>query len=73
MTADGSTAARVWQVICGPRFNMLDPVVLTIRTIVEFFAPDVYLVEFCDEDGETIALPDLRSAQMRPMRAADSR
>ena len=35
-----------------------------VGTIVEELAPDVYLVDFCDDDGHTYALTALRSDQL---------
>lgn len=63
------------------KFNLLDPIALTmdlpkyglatgsVGTIVEIFSDEAYLVEFSDEDGETIALADLRPEQMRQLRS----
>ena len=35
-----------------------------VGTIVELLAPDVYEVEFCDDDGQTYAELALRSEQL---------
>lgn len=34
-----------------------------VGTIVEELAPDVYLVDFCDDEGRTYALASLRSEE----------
>jgi Domain of unknown function (DUF4926) len=38
-----------------------------VGTVVEVLAPDVYEVEFCDEDGQTYAELALRSDQLIPL------
>jgi hypothetical protein len=35
-----------------------------VGTIVEELAPDVHLVDFCDEEGHTYALATLRSEEL---------
>ena len=35
-----------------------------VGTVVEILAPDVYEVEFCDDDGETYAELSLRGDQL---------
>ena len=35
-----------------------------VGTIVETLAPDVHLVEFCDDEGHTYALASLRSEDL---------
>ena len=35
-----------------------------VGTVVEILAPEVYEVEFCDEDGQTYAELALRGAQL---------
>ena len=37
-----------------------------VGTVVEVLGPDVYEVEFCDEDGQTYAELALRSDQLVP-------
>ena len=38
-----------------------------VGTIVEILAPDVYEVEFCDDDGQTYAELALRGIQIIPL------
>ena len=38
-----------------------------VGTAVELLAPDVYEVEFCDEDGQTYAELALRGNQLIPL------
>jgi Domain of unknown function (DUF4926) len=38
-----------------------------VGTVVEVLAPDVYEVEFCDEDGQTYAELALRGDQFIPL------
>jgi hypothetical protein len=38
-----------------------------VGTVVEVLAPDVYEVEFCDEDGQTYAELALRGDQLIPL------
>jgi len=38
-----------------------------VGTVVEILAPQVYEVEFCDEDGRTYAELALRSDQLVPL------
>jgi hypothetical protein len=38
-----------------------------VGTVVEMLAPDVYEVEFCDEDGKTYAELALRGDQVIPL------
>jgi len=38
-----------------------------VGTVVEVLSPDVYEVEFCDEDGETYAELALRGDQLIPL------
>ncbi len=57
-------------------FGMLDVVALTedqperslvrgqVGTIVESLAPDVFEVEFCDNDGRTYAMLALKASQL---------
>lgn len=57
-------------------FKLLDVVALTdalpdrglvrgqVGTIVELLAPDVYEVEFCDNEGRTYALLALKATQL---------
>jgi Domain of unknown function (DUF4926) len=71
----------------GETIKLLDPVALTadlpergrvrgqVGTIVETLAPDVYEVEFCDNDGRTYATLALRADQLivlryRPLQVA---
>ena len=35
-----------------------------VGTIVEYLAPDIWLVEFSDNDGETYAILELRTTQL---------
>lgn len=56
--------------------NMLDVVALTgdvpdknllrgqVGTVVEILAPEVYEVEFCDDDGRTYMTTALRASQL---------
>jgi hypothetical protein len=58
------------------RINLLDTVALVedlpqrnlkqgeVGTVVELLAPDVYEVEFCDDDGQTYAMFALRADQL---------
>ena len=57
-------------------FNLLDVVALTddlperglvrgqVGTIVESLAPDVFEIEFCDNDGRTYAMLALKASQL---------
>jgi hypothetical protein len=38
-----------------------------VGTVVEILAPDVYEVEFCDDDGESYAELAIRSDQLVPL------
>ena len=38
-----------------------------VGTVVEILAPHVYVVEFCDEDGQTYAELALRGDQVVPL------
>ena len=38
-----------------------------VGTVVEFLAPGVYEVEFCDDEGQTYAELALRSDQLVPL------
>jgi hypothetical protein len=38
-----------------------------VGTVVEVLAPDVYEVEFCDDEGQTYAELALRSEQLIPL------
>jgi len=38
-----------------------------VGTIVEILAPEVYEVEFCDDEGQTYAELALRSSQLIPL------
>ena len=38
-----------------------------VGTVVEILAPNVYEVEFCDDDGETYCELALRDAQLIPL------
>jgi hypothetical protein len=38
-----------------------------VGTVVEVLAPDVYEVEFCDDEGQTYAELALRSEQLMPL------
>jgi len=38
-----------------------------VGTVVELLAPDVYEVEFCDDEGRTYAELALRSKQLIPL------
>ena len=35
-----------------------------VGTVVETLAPDVYEVEFCDDDGRTYAMASLKAGQL---------
>lgn len=35
-----------------------------VGTVVEILAPDVYEVEFCDDDGQTYAMKALSASQL---------
>nr|VFJ53688.1 MAG: protein of unknown function (DUF4926) [Candidatus Kentron sp. DK] len=62
------------------RFELLDVVALTedlaeqalhrgqVGTIVEMLAPDVYEVEFVDDEGMTYAMQALRADQLMALR-----
>ena len=39
-----------------------------VGTVVEILAPEVYEVEFCDDDGQTYAELALRADQIIPLR-----
>jgi hypothetical protein len=61
-------------------FKLLDVVALTedlperslvrgqVGTIVELLAPEVFEVEFCDNDGRTYALLALKASQLMVLR-----
>lgn len=63
-----------------PNLELLDVVALTVDvpekgltrgqvgTIVETLAPDMFEVEFCDNDGRTYAMLSLRNAQLMVLR-----
>lgn len=38
-----------------------------VGTVVEILAPDVYEVEFCDDEGQTYAELALRGSQLIPL------
>ena len=44
-----------------------------VGTVMEMLAPDVYEVEFCDDDGQTYAELALRSDQLVLLHSADTR
>jgi hypothetical protein len=60
----------------GETFKLLDVVALTddvphrglvrgqVGTIVETLAPDVFEVEFCDDEGHTYAMLPLKASQL---------
>ena len=62
-----------------PKIKLLDTIALLqdiptrklkrgeVGTVVEILAPDVYEVEFCDDDGETYAELALRGTQIMPL------
>ena len=62
-----------------PKIKLLDTIALLqdipmrklkrgeVGTVVEILAPDVYEVEFCDDDGETYAELALRGNQIIPL------
>jgi hypothetical protein len=63
-----------------PKIQLLDVVALTedlpekglargqVGTVVEELAPDVFEVEFCDNEGRTYALLSLRGSQLLVLR-----
>ena len=62
-----------------PKVKLLDTVALVqdipsrklkrgeVGTVVEILAPDVYEVEFCDDEGQTYAELALRGNQLIPL------
>ena len=39
-----------------------------VGTVVEYLAPDVFEVEFCDDEGQTYAMSPLRAEQLLVLR-----